>query len=84
MDADIFVSGKKKLRIQKYPDTFGRGYIENTIAITTIKEEPNIVFTAVLFVLLVLGRLFIGIVPFLPRDTLQMGLNLHANSYISC
>ena len=25
MDADIFVSGKKKLRIQKYPDTCGRG-----------------------------------------------------------
>ena len=28
MDADIFVSGKKKLRIQKYPDTCGRGLIE--------------------------------------------------------
>ena len=27
MDADIFVSGKKKLRIQKYPDTCGRGLI---------------------------------------------------------
>ena len=25
MDADIFVSGKKKLRIKKYPDTCGRG-----------------------------------------------------------
>ena len=25
MDADIFVSAKKKLRIQKYPDTCGRG-----------------------------------------------------------
>ena len=25
VDADIFVSGKKKLRIQKYPDTCGRG-----------------------------------------------------------
>ena len=25
MDADIFVSGKKKLRIQKYPDTCGPG-----------------------------------------------------------
>ena len=25
MDADIFVSGKQKLRIQKYPDTCGRG-----------------------------------------------------------
>ena len=25
MDADIFVSGKKKLRIQKYPATCGRG-----------------------------------------------------------
>ena len=25
MDADIFVSGKKKSRIQKYPDTCGRG-----------------------------------------------------------
>ena len=26
MDADIFVSGKKKLRIKKYPDTCGRGH----------------------------------------------------------
>ena len=25
VDADIFVSGEKKLRIQKYPDTCGRG-----------------------------------------------------------
>ena len=25
MDTDIFVSGKKKLQIQKYPDTCGRG-----------------------------------------------------------
>ena len=25
MDADIFVSGKKKLRIKKYPDTCGQG-----------------------------------------------------------
>ena len=25
VDADIFVSGKKKLRIQKYADTCGRG-----------------------------------------------------------
>ena len=25
MDADIFVSGKKKLRIKKYTDTCGRG-----------------------------------------------------------
>ena len=25
MDADIFVSGKKKLRIKKYPDTCGWG-----------------------------------------------------------
>ena len=25
MDADIFSSGKKKLRIQKYPHTYGRG-----------------------------------------------------------
>ena len=25
MDADIFISGKKKLRTQKYPDTCGRG-----------------------------------------------------------
>ena len=25
MDADIFVSGKKKLRIQNYPDSCGRG-----------------------------------------------------------
>lgn len=59
-------------------------YIEKTVATTTIKEEPNIVFTAIPFVLLVLGRLFIGTVPFLPRHTLQMGLNFHANSYISC
>ena len=28
MDADIFVSVKKKLRIQKYPDTCGRGLIQ--------------------------------------------------------
>ena len=25
MDAETFQSGKKSLRIQKYPDTFGRG-----------------------------------------------------------
>ena len=25
MDAEIFDSGMKKMRIQKYPDTFGRG-----------------------------------------------------------
>jgi len=25
VDGEIFVSGKKKLRIQKYPDTWGRG-----------------------------------------------------------
>ena len=31
MDADIFVSGKKKLRIQKYPDTCGRGLILSTV-----------------------------------------------------
>ena len=30
MDADIFVSGKKKLRIQKYPDTCGRGLRKQT------------------------------------------------------
>ena len=59
-------------------------YIEKTVATTTIKEEPNIVFTALPFVLLVLGRLFISTVPFLPRHTLQMGLNFHANLYISC
>ena len=29
MDADIFVSGKKKLRIQKYSDTCGRGLRED-------------------------------------------------------
>ena len=28
VDADIFVSGKKKLRIKKYPDTCGRGLSE--------------------------------------------------------
>ena len=27
VDGDIFESGKKKLRIQKYPDTCGRGLI---------------------------------------------------------
>ena len=30
MDADIFVPGKKKLPIQKYPDTCGRGLSERT------------------------------------------------------
>jgi len=25
VDGEIFESGKKKLRIQKYPDTFGQG-----------------------------------------------------------
>ena len=25
VDGEIFESGKKKLRIQKYPDTYGRG-----------------------------------------------------------
>ena len=31
MDADIFVSGEKKLRIQKYPDTCGRVLNQPTI-----------------------------------------------------
>jgi len=30
VDGDIFVSGKKKLRVQKYPDTCGRGQILGT------------------------------------------------------
>ena len=36
----IAVSGKKKLRIQKYPDTCGRGLSEN-VTVSVTKQEPR-------------------------------------------
>ena len=41
VDADIFVSGKKKLRIQKYPDTCGRGLNLQTCFVCSSKEEAS-------------------------------------------
>ena len=42
MDADIFVSGKKKLRIQKYPDTYGRG-LSRKLKLSTKKLEIKLI-----------------------------------------
>ena len=41
MDADIFVSGKKKLRIQKCPDTCGRGLRVHPKSYVWILVGPN-------------------------------------------
>ena len=38
VDGEIFESGKKKLRIQKYPDTFGRGLSMNREANEETKQ----------------------------------------------
>ena len=38
MDADIFVSGKKKLRIKKYPDTCGRG-LKRKRSVLSVKDK---------------------------------------------
>ena len=46
MDADIFVSGKKKLRIQKYPDTCGRG-LREVITIDIVDKSRQITATEV-------------------------------------
>ena len=48
MDADIFVSGKKKLRIQKYPDTCGRGLslsVARTVGEEEVRSFDNIMST---------------------------------------
>ena len=40
MDVEIFDSGKKKLRIQKYPKTFGRG-LNQKLRVTLIKVRKS-------------------------------------------
>ena len=54
MDGEIFESGKKKLRIQKYPDTCGRGLKQFLLVcfsseenrsktiVSILKDNPNI------------------------------------------
>ena len=39
VDGNIFESGKKKLRIQKYPDTFGRGLMEYVLSSGCLKKS---------------------------------------------
>ena len=39
VDGYIFESGKKRLRIQKYPDTFGRGLMEYVLSSDCLKKS---------------------------------------------
>ena len=48
MDADIFVSGKKKLRIQTYPDACGRG----------LRQISGLVLLMFLLMLALMSRVF--------------------------
>ena len=50
VDGESFESEKKKLRIQKYPDTCGRGLKCNNSAKTRLCKFPHTFFTGLLSV----------------------------------
>ena len=51
MDGEIFESGKKKVRIQKYPDTCGRGLNEGR-ATAVILPGPGLTIKSKGFLIL--------------------------------